>query len=344
MDLLGKSINKKLLLFLFECLILLGSCNNGIKVETFNEITIPHCDDTLSMSEDFIESVDTVELSLDDEVFIADIQDACYQDSLLFILDSNNSIFAFNTNNGKLQKMIRYVGRSNSEYLDAKAITIDQTYLYVLDFQGRKINRYDFQLNFTDYIRIGFPAMDFAKVKDGFLIYNLNANESDKQIVFIGMDGKIKSSFLEPSFEMDYMMTDKIFSEDENGTVFISLPMSNCLYSWEDDSVNVMYNIGFEDESNAKDLKKSSELIEKVKSIVVRSFVTSKYVLTFYSSEDKPYMFINVYDKERKVSESGVATFHPISSFNQWLICVYNITEDQDNSGRLLFRKYRIKR
>ena len=55
MDLLGKSINKKLLLFLFECLILLGSCNNGIKVETFNEITIPHCDDTLSMSEDFIE-------------------------------------------------------------------------------------------------------------------------------------------------------------------------------------------------------------------------------------------------------------------------------------------------
>src|SRR5574344_849044 len=337
-------INKYVLISLLASSIIFVGCNSGTKVETFNEITIPHCDDTLSMSEDFIESVDTVELSLDDEVFIADIQDACYQDSLLFILDSNNSIFAFNTNNGKLLKMIRYVGRSNSEYLDAKAITNDQTYLDGLDVQGRKINRYELQLNFVDDMRIGVPAMDFAKVQDGFLVQNLNANESDKQIVSIGTDGKIKRSFLEPSCEMDLMMTDKIFSEDENGRVFISLPIPNCVYSWEDDSVKLVYNIGFEGESNDKNVEKSSQLPEKGRSTSLRSFVTSKYVLTFYSSADTPYILINVYDKERKVSESGVATFHPFSSFNQWLICVYNITKDQDNAGRLLFKKYRIKK
>lgn len=335
--------NRYVLISFLVSSILFGSCNGRTGENKITEITIPHFDGNFIKSDDFIEIIDSIELSFNGD-FIANIQDACYQDSLLFVLDTNHSIFAFNTNNGNLIKKIRHLGRSNSDYLEPKAITIDETYFYVLDLQGMKINRYDLQLNFVDCTKIEFPALDFAKVDGGFLLYNLLSNEYDKQIVYVGLDGRTINSFVKPSMEMNRMVTDKIFSEGENGSVFISLPMSNCIYSWEDDSVNIKYNIGFEGENNDIKVKESSQLTEKNISLPMRSFVTSKYVLTYYNSPEINYLPINIYDKERKVSESGIATFNPISSSNQGLIDVYNLTEDGDDAENLIFMRYRLKR
>ena len=142
----------------------------------------------------FIANVDTVSLFMDDYL-IAPIKDVAMNDSIIYILDNMKSISAFTTFTGNILGYWKKEGLGPGEYIAPQTIVFDNEMLYVLDLHGQCVLSYDYDFNFNKKIAIGFPAMDFIAVSDGFLFYNLNPMGVFKEIVHTDMDGNVLNSF-----------------------------------------------------------------------------------------------------------------------------------------------------
>ena len=294
----------------------------------------------------FIANVDTVSLFMDDYL-IAPIKDVAMNDSIIYILDNMKSISAFSTFTGNILGYWKKEGLGPGEYIAPQAIVFDNEMLYVLDLHGQCVLSYDYDFNFNKKITIGFPAMDFISVSDGFLFYNLNPMGDFKEIVHTDMDGNVLNSFSLQNTENDIVLSERIFEKDDKGDVYIMPPMSNKIFIWDNDAVNETFILNFGNKQPKAD--KNSEILEEAKEVVIRSFVTSKYVITLFESNKKVYT--NVFDREKNISQTGLVNtnmntaFFPSSSYRNSLVGIYEqyIDVEESMDYNCLFVRYNFK-
>jgi len=333
-------MDNKIIACIFICLTILAGCT--VSNQTFSGATINISGDknTRLSIDSFVSSIDTLLIQPNATEHMGEVQDLCITDSNTYILDKAHSIWKFNLRTGTQEKRIKNTGHGYGEYITPKSICVDQENVYVLDFQGYKILIYDKNLNYKNKIQLRFPAIDFAKLPNGYLLCNMSPSEDLKRIVYINEKGSVINSFLSTEMKEEIIMTDKIFSEDDNGNVFFTEPASNIIYKWENEEVIPVYSIEFEKAINEEKTSKTNSLQGNMH---IRSFVTSQHVITLYLSE---FILTNVYNDQKAISVSGLVNtrlrypFYPITYYNGALYGIYDIQNDSKN---MVLIKYNIR-
>ena len=169
-----------------------------------------------------ISSIDTIALNTCGN-FMGDIKTVCISDSMVYVLDRANAVWAFKFPSGDFVKRIRNVGHGNGEYVSAWAMTLGDSLLFLMDFDTKSILAYDAVLNYKSSFRYGFPAMDFIKVKDGFLFLNLLATEKLHRIVHTNNLGEVQQSYLPFKMSLDMITMKPLLSGIKTGRFTSSL-------------------------------------------------------------------------------------------------------------------------
>lgn len=250
--------------------------------------------------------IDTVLLRPNAAEYLGQVQDISLTDTQVYILDKTNSIWIFNLETGLQEKKVNRTGHGNGEYIGLSSICVEDDSVFALDFQGSSIIIYDLNLDFKRRIRLPFPAIDFAKTPDGFLLCNMNPSEQLKRIVHIDANGTVLNSFLSTKMDEGIMMTDRIFTTDDEGTVFFSEPASSIIYKWEDGIVRPAYS--FEYEKGALLEKSPVQQESKQSPQTIRSFVSLRDVITLYVSNK--FVLTNIYNQETGTAKSGMIDTH----------------------------------
>lgn len=258
----------------------------------------------------FVQSVDSVPILLDKGCILSNISDMCMSDHSLFVLDASSSIFRFNSLTGKQEKSIRKVGHAKDEYIMPVAMTCSNGMLYVLDLQGRKIVCYDYNLNYLKTILLEFSAMDIAKVKGGFLLFNPSPSEDLGMVVLADSLGKSKNSFLQTDMVLDQMTWTKCFSEAADGKIYYTDPSSNRIYLWENNAMREAYTLDFGQEE--KEGRKSSDIIKSLKANTLYTLFSSNYIIAQFTTQKFVSTFVyNMNDGTRCAGLVSTGTGFP---------------------------------
>lgn len=285
----------------------------------------------------FISNIDTLLLTTDNN-YVSQIQDFCVSDSCIYVLDKEKSIFVFDSFTGVLKKNMISIGRGRAEYLDPKSIAVCDGYVYILDFGGRSVLKYDADLNYLDRIKIKFTAMDFVKINKGFLFYNLTATDKLKRIVHTDDKGTVLNSFISSGLNINTILTDRIFCNNGGESIYISEPVSDVIKEWKNDTVDIAFKFDWRNKNDIT-VSKTSELIKNDGVNILYSLVSSKYVLTQFLGKD--FILSNIYNREEEKSISGIVDTHlnypfgPMKIVGNSLIGIY---EAQDNKNLILVK------
>lgn len=332
-------------LFFASLFICVFACSEKNVSSLTSTISILETGENILEGNVFIDKIDTLPLKNKGEHF-STVQAICVTDSSIYIIDKTGSIGCFNIKTGCIDKKIRKVGHGNDEYINPVSICEDRGYLYVLDFQGCAVLVYDYKLNYKGRIKLEFPAMDFVKIPDGFLFYNMNASEQFRRIVHTNAKGVLINSYLSPTHEDDVMQTDKSFCKDDNGETYFSDFSNNCLYKWEDGNLTSLYQIEIKKMKNKRhSSKKASSPLD---GRYIRSFVINNQIITLYIQDGM--VLANSYNGEIIDSHSGrVKTnipypFFPITSYKKSLYGIYEkMDADNNDDVFMMLISYKIK-
>lgn len=305
------------LLLVFSVLLLIIACQTIDSVEQVcTRINISEkCDSAFKLSPN-ISLLRSTELLSSGDKHIGNVLSLCVLDSFIYVIDATNGISKFGLSDGKMRKQLRKVGKARDEYLQIQSICTDGNNLYVLDLSGMSVLMYDSDLTFKSKIKLKFPSLDFIKTEDGFLFFNLNANDDLKQIVYTDNNGKVKKSFFDSEIRLDAIMPKDIFVKGSDDKIYFSLPMSNEIYCWTGRAPKLIYRECFWDDPEGDIFAdNSSELMEKI--TLSFFFITKSKVLSCYYKNNFPHY--NIYDTRSSVSQSGVIdTTAMVPFFPRW--------------------------
>lgn len=296
-------------------------------------------------AEKYLIGIDSLTIHADEGDWISEVQDLCMNDSWIFILDINQTVFKVDVHTGLIAQKMHKRGHSESEVIAPKAITTSGDTLYVLDFQSMAILSFDMNLSFLSRFQIPFPALDFAKVDNGFLLYNINATDELKQIVHIDERGQVIGSYFDKDSDLDMLLSDKIFMEATEGEIYFMLPASDKIYKWRDGKILNEYILDY---GNGKvHEKKSSNLYRKRKDNAINAFVMQNYVVISFLSQSM--VKYNFYDRRTKESDAGMvackssAAFYPRWQYQTCLIGISDIADEHIGQGEMKLLFYRFE-
>ncbi|MDE6521861.1 MAG: 6-bladed beta-propeller [Muribaculaceae bacterium] len=294
----------------------------------------------------FINSIDSVKITDNDELFFSTIEDICVGDSSLFLLDAMSNVLKISHYSGKVEKIINVKGHSDAECISAKAITNSNDNVFILDMYGLKILTLDNNLNFIESIRLPVAAMDLAVIPNGFLLFNLSCGEGEDLVVSIDRKGNFQNQYIANKGIPDVILSKHIFTESPDGIVIVP-PLQNKLFIYDDstDTISLQYDFSFNTE-NPEEIKLEEELNLPNAPTVV--FETEKYIITNYLANQK--MGTCIYNKKNGNTSSGLIktkTFYPFSPMVLKDDILYAVYERDPSFGQekgYVILKYELKK
>ena len=113
-------------------------------------------------------------LRSDSSGYVANVKDVAGIGNSVYVLDEVTlSMAKFDRRTGRLEREICQRGNGPLEYIQPVALSSDSCRLYMLDMGGLSVYVYNKELEAERKVWLGFPALDFVRVSDGFLCYNL---------------------------------------------------------------------------------------------------------------------------------------------------------------------------
>lgn len=333
--------------YIFLIIMFFAACANPREIQEKKiEIKVNEKIDTFIDINSFTHSIDSLTLRAGSGYYISDIKDVCYTDSTVYLLDAASTIYSFSTQSGAMTGMMKKIGHSRKEYITANAIECDGRYLYILDFQSRRIIKYDKNMDYVSDVVISLPVFDFAKVDDGYLLYNMNVTDTDKQIVHIDEEASVIDTFLEADKHNGILLSDKFFcGYGNNGETYVMQPNARIIYVWNGEGMQTECSIDFGNGMSASDDVR--EAMKNGKPILMRSFVTDTKIISLFLANKMVYT--NIYDRSSKSTVTGIIKtntlrpFVPQTSYKNSLVGVYSnmMLNKEDNSLTLI--KYNMK-
>lgn len=309
--------------------MLLSSCVTGQVAHEVTNFNVSSFSDSTTNIIHKIKCQDSLQLNIPDGIISFQVRDADICDTVIYVLDNQNNIVSYSMSTGNPLMTINKRGHGHEEYLEPRAICSSKESVFVLDCQGNVIIEYDKELSYKRKIKLGFSALDFRKTKNGFILYNLNANDRVKQIVFVDDDGSIKKSIDVDRQSLVNAANDKVFVRTDYGTYIIA-SSSNTLYEVEDYNVNPLITIS-SDNNSGVDIH------------MLNSFIMQNYIITLYNSTG--FVMSNVYDKRSLKSESGLVDTHIQYPFTPLLVKdnqLYGIYPQKDLENKYVLVVYRL--
>ena len=164
-----------------------------------------------------------------------------------------------------------------------------------MDFDTKSILAYDATLNYKSSFRYGVPAMDFIKVKDGFLFLNLLATEKLHRIVHTNNLGEVQQSYLPSKMSLDMIYNETSFVRDKNGEVYIFPPFSNEIYRWTSGGPKPVFRTDFGRNTAKDNVKSSYDITESERAFNTGFFIVDHHIINnFYHSGKTYYSFYNM--------------------------------------------------
>ena len=148
-----------------------------------------------------------------------------------------------------------------------------------MDFDTKSILAYDAVLNYKSSFRYGFPAMDFIKVKDGFLFLNLLATEKLHRIVHTNNLGEVQQSYLPFKMSLDMIYNETSFVRDKNGKVYIFPPFSNEIYRWTSGGPKPAFRTDFGRNTAKDNVKSSYDITESERAFNTGFFIVDHHII-----------------------------------------------------------------
>lgn len=209
-----------------------------------------------------------------------------FDNEVLAVADGDNRISLFDINTGELLKQAKKVGHAADEYTEANVVKCHSDTIFLLDMQGRKIIKYDKNLNFVGKIVLDFIPLDFEVTDGGFLLSRLDAQEKDKRFIVIDRKGRVQYRMVPASPLGNQLVTIKSFTGNASGeAIYFHEPMSDKTYKWENGKAEPAFAFLFPDH-NGNDPQ------ERFTAILQDCFVTSNHLVCSFSYNHKVYYAI----------------------------------------------------
>mgnify|MGYP000290795469 CR=1 FL=1 len=145
--------------------------------------------------------------------------------------------------------------------------------------ESRSILAYDATLNYKSSFRYGFPALDFIKVKDGFLFLNLLATDNLHRVVHTNDRGEVQQSYLPSEMSLDMIYNETSFVRDKNGEAYIFPPFSNAIYRWTSEGPKPVFRTDFGKNAAGEDVKSSYDITESGKAFNTGFFIVDNHLV-----------------------------------------------------------------
>lgn len=323
----------------FKCVVLLllsvfwGCVEHPQKTDKGTIIEIDGFNGRKLNLSDFVSSVENYKLETD-SFFIGDVADLCVYDSTLYVLDGlTSNLIAYDLHDRSVSVCINGRGDGPYEYVRPQALTVDGEGLYLLDSSVQKIICYNHSLKPVHEIKVGFSALDFIKVKEGFLLCTVLPEPSlaYKKIIYVDMDGNIKDSYVHT--HQFGMTLGKNFVKDVQNEIFVTIPYSNQIYRWEQEELHSFCYTDFgglniPDEERVEDLS----LYDMDYLHNNNFFVTSSYFINAFLYDNKMHYHFKehatgqVYSG-RMVDEMSGLPFFPRWQYKNSLIGICRLEE-----------------
>lgn len=236
-------------------LFLIVSCsNNRGRNENHSmdeEIQVEVKEQTIELADIFKEMNYTL-LDSDDSFLIGDIEKTKVVNDNIFILSSKR-VLVFDKNTGEAKYSFKKTGSGPDEYISAYDIFVDDSnqIIEILDMNAEKINKYTYNGDHVENIKIPFKAFNFEKIDAEnyfFYISNLKSDVSDKQLIRYNTEkGTIESAFLPINNHLAsyfFVIERNTFNRLTNHYTFFNCPNHIC-YSLSGDRIKSEYKITF---------------------------------------------------------------------------------------------------
>lgn len=309
---------KKIVLFVACCLLML-SCSVKNSDTSSCQVEISDFEDTPCDFASMASKVDTFFLyQAATDMPVSAISHACLTDSVLYVADVANALFAFDIHSGKNIGVVHNMGQSSHEYTEITAIAGAGDTICVLDKNTRKVVKYDSKFNYLSTVKLSFMPMDFAVTEDGFLFSRLDAADGNSRFVCTDRNGKETGSCVASTPLGEQIATTRSFTAN-NADIYLHEPNSNDIYSWSKGQATLAYKLSFPSYDG-----KTSGTVPVVRDF----FVTSQSLICSFLFGEK--MCYSICTKDGKNVKAGYfdlnsgRPFSPIAQKADALIGVYH--------------------
>ena len=235
------------LLSLIMLLIFMYSCADVKDNKPFRTINIAEFEDTEIDFASYASKVDTLFFLLKEEASpVSSITSFDFGDSVLVVVDVENRISLFDMHTGELLKQAKKIGHATDEYLQANVVKCVADTIFIMDTYGRKVIKYDKNLNFIENINLNFMPLDFEVTKNGLLFSKLDVQEKDKRFVWTDQKGNVKNLMVDATPLGSQLATLKSFlGKTSEDVTYFHEPMSDTIYKWENGKAEPAFAFSF---------------------------------------------------------------------------------------------------
>lgn len=264
----------------------------------------------------FIKNYIVIPLETKDECLIAQIDKIKISNNEVYILDNmNNAIYVYGMD-GIHHRTLFKVGNGPGEYLQLMDFDIRNNILFVLDFGGRRILKYDCELNYLGQIQYETYSTQISAYKDLIYLYNLKSKKGNdyKCSVFNEKGEKIIDKLIRPENENLFNYNESNVFSLNGDDLYISPVYDNYIYKGED--LQPVYHIrfkrkGFPDDINIEEQDVNSPDFQF---IVKNNYYVSDHFLIFDYFVEGERAFC-VFDKLNNKKEIGFVSNDLIPDF-----------------------------
>ncbi len=325
------------------------------------KVNNPNNDSTIFLS-NFINQVKIIPLEFNIQCRLGNIKKIVFQDSSIFIQDSQNQngIFRFNSS-GKFICKIGNLGKGPSEHINLTDFSVNPKTkcIYIYSNSQKKLLEYSISNNFQKEILLGYAAENFEFKNNLFYMYRENPQLDEVfNLIIKNLEGKTITRYFrsEPDKKSS---TSKVFLSLKDSFLF-HRHLNDTIYCIKDENLNYAYYIDFgkytvkpedrlkmqEWSVNTLKLLNSNNYITGIDHLFhVKNMIFFTYVfqniqnMYFYNIKTKK--LVSSYSIIDDLSWFSFAT--PISQTDEYLVSVYdpssignNIKYINSQTGKLI--------
>lgn len=335
-------------LFLASAL-LLCACGAKEKKQDCIVLSVGDSMDKAFPIEDVVEILPMVSIIETDESMLGTIRSVFESGRFLFIIDHTGTISKIDAESGEIVKQKCTVGRGPQEYLDLTSITGDDSFIYILDYQGGNVIKFDHELNFQK--RFDAPAglaIDFIKTDAG-LLFSAPFDAPEKRVI-VTDDNCVEIAHLAGSQHMtDYLpFAGCFFTKGTDGSIYFHEPFNDEVFRVDGDSLTKF--LVLDRPGKAIEPDALTHEIEETGTYISNFFALDGKMLVIGSFDNKPYCALCDGSGDQIIGMQDTTLTRPFIAQHQFgdkCISVVTITDDDgellDENVQYTYLPFRLK-
>lgn len=226
----------------FTCFLIgicLWACSLSIKDKEEKIVDLENWVEKSICFSSFVDSITYIPLETKEECLIGKIRDVILSDSIVFVLNGEQSEVLLFDNQGKYLRKISHVGNGPGEYTVINQMCYNKKRQSV-SLASSKIIEYDVYSNLKREFSVPFYVSDLYQFDNGdYLLSHLERLEEPHSLVVLtDSTGKIKKDVLKRNMQYGVESTNYWELIPFGGEIhFISPQIENVLYSYKEDSL-----------------------------------------------------------------------------------------------------------